>query len=222
MASTTAAVRHHTNLDGPRKLRGASGVIGGLLLTAVMVMAVAIEPGAAITGKQLLQHYADDGRVIFASWATMQWAGIALLWFLGSLRSRLIDAGAERHAATAVIGGTALVALAYVSRAIAVAMPAFATFGLEDGVLDPNTAKLLGIASYEILAGAGVAASVLVGAVAIAGRRTGLLGAGMTRAGYVIAAVAVFSSAFAYLPVAAVGLWIAAVSLKLREVGRSQ
>ncbi len=197
----------------------ATGVAGGALLVISMAIAVAIEPGSSVDAQQLLDHYDDDRMLIFASWMTMQLAGIALLWFLGSVRARLDEAGAARHAATAVLGGTVLVALGYVSRALAAAVPAFAMFSFEGAVLDPNTAKLLGIASYEILAGAGVASSVLLAAIAIGGHRTGLLGRGVARTGYVLAAIAVLSSAFAYFPVAAAGLWIIVVALRMSPRG---
>lgn len=187
-------------------MKGASGVIGGGLLTASMVMAIAIEPGSSITGDKLLEHYADDRVVIIASWAILQMAGVALLWFLGGVRTRLAQAhqvGVERHAASAVLGGTVLVALAYISRATAAAMPAFTNFRLRDGFSIPTLPSCCRIASYEILAGAGVAGRVLVAAAAVGGRRAGLLGPWLARVGYGVAVVALVSSAFAYLPVAA-------------------
>jgi len=108
--------------------------------------------------------------------------------------------------------GVAFAALLLVGRAAAGAPSAIYGFGFKGAELDPVAASLFRYLAYDLWALAGIAASVCVAALSVAGKMSGELPRWLVRTGYAAAVVAFVSVAFPYATLALVMLWFGAVS----------
>lgn len=179
------------------------------------VVGIALDPPlslSSMTGPEVVAHFKDNKNQMFGAFVAIGISGFCLLWFLGAMRSRLRQGGAERLASTFFGAGVAFAALLLAGRAAAGAPSAIYNFGFKGAELDPVAASLFTYLSYDLWALAGIAASVCVAALAVAGKMTGALPSWVVRTGYVAAVVAFLSAAFPYVTLALVMLWLGAVS----------
>jgi hypothetical protein len=169
---------------------------------------------SSMTGQEVVAHFKDNQSQMFAAFVAIGISVFCLLWFLGAMRSRLRQGGvgAERLASTFFGAGVAFAALLLVGRAAAGAPSAIYGFGSKGAELDPVTASLFRYFAYDLWALAGIAASVCVAALSVAGKMTGELPRWLVRTGYAAAVVAFVSVAFPYATLALVMLWLGAVS----------
>lgn len=173
------------------------------------------------TGDEVVAYFEDNEGQMFAAFIAVALGVFCLLWFLGAARARLRrgGTGAERLAATGFGAGVAFCALLLAGRAAAGAPSGLFTFGFEEAELDPVSASLFTFLGYDLWALAGVAASVSVAALAVAGEVAGALPKWLVRAGYVAALLGLISVVFPYATLAVVMLWFGIVSWVL--AGRS-
>ena len=122
---------------------------------------------------EIVDYYQDDpGKLIIGGWLGLL-GGFFLLWFGGSLRAHLRDAGQERLG-TVAFGGA--VAAAVVGLLIDTANLAAAFRADEDDTIDPATATALyDFANSAIGTALPMAIAVFVGATGIAALRSGAL-----------------------------------------------
>jgi hypothetical protein len=170
---------------------------------------------SSMTGQEVVAHFKDNKNQMFGAFVAIGISVFCLLWFLGAMRSRLRQrgVGAERLASTFFGAGVAFAALLLAGRAAAGAPSAIYNFGFEGAELDPVAASLFTYLAYDLWALAGIAASVCVAALSVAGKMTGELPRWLVRTGYVAAVVAFVSLAFPYATLLLVMLWLGAVSL---------
>jgi hypothetical protein len=155
---------------------GVSGLTHvGLLIVAFIVGKA---PEAEKSDSTILEYYTDSGNQVKQMiTAIIALAAVcAFLVFATGLRSMLLDSGAPSPLPDlAFVGGLVSGTLALAGFAVGTAVPA--TFVFSDTFeLDPDTARIvLTIGNIWLLSFAGASASLLVGAVSLASRRTGLL-----------------------------------------------
>lgn len=171
----------------------------------------------SMTGAEVVAYFEDNDVQMFAAFIAVALSMFCLLWFLGAVRARLRrgGAGAERLAATAFGSGVAFSALLMAGRAASGVPSATEMFGFEGAEIEPVAASFFIYLGYDLWAMAGVAASVAVTALAVAGAVDGTFPKWLVRSGYVAAFLALVSIAFPYATLAVVMLWFALVSWRL-------
>jgi hypothetical protein len=161
---------------------------------------------------EIVEYYEDDpGRIILGSWLGLV-GGFFLIWFGGSVRAHLRDAGEERLG-TVAFGGA--VAAAAVGLLIDTANLAAAFRADEDEAIDPATATALYDFANSSIGGAlPIAIAVFIGATGIAALRTGALPRWLGIASLVVVlGLMTFFVAWAFTAVAM--LWALVVSIVL-------
>jgi hypothetical protein len=161
---------------------------------------------------EIVEYYQDDpGMIMLGSWLGLV-GGFFLLWFGGSLRAHLRDAGQERLG-TVAFGGA--VAAASVGLLIDTANVAAAFRADEDDTIDPATATALYDFANTAIGGAlPIAMAVFVGATGIAALRSGALPRWLGFVSLVIVlGLLTFFIAWAFTGVGL--LWVLVVSIML-------
>lgn len=143
-------------------------------------------------------------------------AAAALLWFVAGIRTllRAGDDGGGMLPSAAGLGGGVFAATFLVgmttSNSVAAALAFTDAYQFDAGIA--RLTLILGI----ILTTASLAgAAVLVVATSLAGQRSGLMPTWLSRAGYVVAVLALFSVLLFAWPIALVGLWMLTLSIML-------
>jgi hypothetical protein len=201
--------------DSKWERREISLGIGAFVFFVVGVALGGVVNFSSMTGQEVVAHFKDNKNQMFGAFVAIGISVFCLLWFLGAMRSRLRQrgVGAERLASTFFGAGVAFAALLLAGRAAAGAPSAIYNFGFKGAELDPVAASLFTYLAYDLWALAGIAASVCVAALSVAGKMTGELPRWLVRTGYVAAVVAFVSLAFPYATLLLVMLWLGAVSL---------
>lgn len=198
------------------------GIVAFVFFTVGVFLAGPIDL-KSMTGDEVVAHFEDNKNQMFGAFIAVALAVFCLLWFLGAVRSRLRGGGvgAERLASTCFGGGVAFAALLLAGRAAAGAPSAIYNFGFEGAELDPVVASVFTYLAYDLWAVAGVAASVSVAAMAVAGRMTSVLPTWLVRTGYVTALLAFISAVFTYATLTLAMLWLGLVSWTLVRSARN-
>lgn len=167
-----------------------------------------------MTATEVVTFFEDNQTRILIAFVLIALSVFFLLWFLGAARARLAREGvaAERLATTSLAAGVAFATLLLAGRAAAGAPTGIFMFGFEDAALDPVAASLLTYLGYDLWALAGVAASVSITTMAIAGELSKALPRWLIWSGYVAALVALISIVFPYATLSVAMLWFAGVS----------
>jgi hypothetical protein len=148
-----------------------------------VAFAVLVLVGIGLTGdlgfldppQDLAKVYVDDSGRILAGAQVLVLAAFLLVWFVGTLRTRIHSAegGPARLASTAFGGGVAAAALLLAG---AVAFAAAALRAEDAGAIDANAAATLTDFGNVLLAAAApVALGIVTAATALASLRTGIL-----------------------------------------------
>lgn len=209
-----AEVTARTTEDSKWERREIGLGIGAFVFFVVGVVLGGVTDISSMTGQEVVAHFEDSKNQMFGAFVAIGLSVFCLLWFLGAMRSRLRrgGVGAERLASTFFGAGVAFAALLLAGRAAAGAPSTIFNFGFEGAELDPVAASLFTYLAYDLWALAGIAASVAVVALSIAGKMTGELPRWIVRTGYVAAVLAFISTVFPYATLSLVMLWLAAVS----------
>jgi hypothetical protein len=190
------------------------GGISFAVLFVVGVMLSANTPEYDESDKEWVDWFNDSGhrtmQVIGA--ILMVLAALALIWFVAGLVRQLRSAGASETLATAAGGTGFLLAVAVAIAAIAISQVSAAVTFTEYEVPGAEILKFsehLGFGTLLLMGG--WSAAVMVGAVAFAGRKTGLLPGWLQVASYVVAVLLILSLFF--IPMVLLPLWVIAVSI---------
>lgn len=197
------------------RLAPASGIVFVALFLPGAILFSGPDPWGS--GATLVSHYASS------SARARDWIGAILialavpffLWFLGTLRSTLLQAegGLGRLSGIVLGGGTALAGLVLVGDALQLGPTAAVDWGDTSFTLDPDTARILLFSSDLMVIGAGgMAAAAMVAAATLIARRTGVLPKPIVWLGYVLAPVLILSEMTWGVSFAFLLLWVLATS----------
>lgn len=200
-----------------------AGIVFVVLLFVGLSLALSDLPSGDDPVSKFTSFYNDKGdraKVIIGSYL-MVLAGVFFLWFLASLRVRLlaVEAAPSRLTSIAFGGGVAFVALLMASAAALMSVAADIAFGGEKFV-NPDAARYLPELAYPLLLIAGAFAAIaLIDAVSILILRTGVLPRWIGWFGFVAAIALLFG--FLFLPMVALLLWVLFVSVAMLRAPRA-
>jgi hypothetical protein len=192
------------------------GSLSGVLAVALWILGFIIFSttgvGGADSAAEVRDAYADDEGAILVAGPLFILGGVAFLWFLGALRTRLRAAEREPAALTAIAYATGIVTATFFS-----ALPLGDVAGAiaEDDELEPAAAQALNEFGTGAFVGAEYMAIGFLLAVALVVLRTGVLSRWLAWVSLVLAVVLVIG------PIGWLGLffgfplWVLAVSVLL-------
>jgi hypothetical protein len=209
------------------------GGLAGIAFVALTVLwgiiiLVGDRPGYDSSSAAISEYWGDSGKrglSVLAAIA-LALAGLALLWFLGSLRVILRRAEGEpaRLATIAFAGGVVMAALLFVKNSIdgglALALE-FGEQGVNDFTLDPEVFKTFDAFLIGLLIHEAFAAAVLIGAASLLTLRTRIFPRWLGWAGVVVALLQLASWAVYGVPLILALAWILAVSLLMLRGDRT-
>jgi len=203
----------------PRARSDLWGPIAGIVFVVLFVVGFSLFdlPSGDDSAQEITSFYNDSGdraQLIIASYLMML-AGVFFLWFLASLRNRLLAAEGEpaRLTVIAFASGVVFVAMLMVAAAAFMTVAADITFG-DEKFVSVEGARLLPELGYPILLIGGMFAAIaMIDAASILIVRTGVLPKWIGYFGFV-AAVALLFSVF-FVPIILLVLWVLFVSIAL-------
>lgn len=191
--------------------------VSGLLYVALFVLALVVLGSTGDTPEEVRDYYAENEGRVFTGFFLLVGAALALLWFVSAVRSTLARAGPEPRFLTGLAYGAGVVcsALLVAGAALFVAPVDVAQDG---GWLDPGAADVVDTASYFLITGGIMVASLFVLATSLVGLRTRLLPGWLAWSGIVVAPIVFLAPLF--FPVVFFLAWLVAVSALLLARGR--
>jgi len=196
----------------------AAAGIAGLLFSALFITSVLLlrkGPGAGSTAQEIAVWYGkDDARTIgIVGLYLAPFSGIAFLWFIAVIRSR-IGEREDRFYATVFFGsGILFVAMLFAAAAVAGA-PLMAVKFQDAPAPSPDSIVLVRGLAYTFLYVYGVrAAGVFMIVVSTIALRTAIVPRALAFVGYGFAAVLLFSVSFYKGIVLIFPAWVAALSI---------
>jgi hypothetical protein len=199
-----------------RRTTGIAGIVFVALAIAIVILSG--DADFSRDDAALQDFFVRDSRQAqaFTAVVLLPLAAAALLWFVAGLRSllRAGDDGGGMLPSAAALGGGVFAATFLVgmttSNSVAAALAFTDAYQFDAGIA--RLTLILGI----ILTTASLAgAAVLVVATSLAGQRSGLMPTWLSRSGYVVAVLALFSVLLFAWPIALVGLWMLTLSIML-------
>lgn len=189
------------------------GIAYAVLVVTGVLMLVREEIDGA-TDDQIVTYYGDSGNrtvEMIGSFAIVL-GGLAFLWFLASLRTRLRSVESDSTVLSDLAFGAGVAATTLLLGATVLLSATSSTIAISSGfVVDPNTARLAVAAGYLFLIGAVLMNCVVVAATSmLALRSDGLPNwlAWLGGSAVVLAVVEAF-----LLPVFVIPAWVAVVSI---------
>lgn len=193
----------------------ASGIVYAALFLVATIL-TSDSPDTAASDQRILSYYADSGHRTreFVAIALVAVGVLFFLWFVGVLRDRLRAAEPEPGglSALALAAGVSSATLLMGALAFAIAIPA-SIADTDRFTLDADMYRLFNNASYGLLVGSTMVASVLVAATSVLALRTATLPRWLGWIGLVVALVLVFAVFF--FPLFALWAWVVVVSVVL-------
>lgn len=184
--------------------------VSGLLYVALFVLALVVLGETGDTAEEVRDYYEAHESRIFLGFFLAVGAAVALLTFVSTLRSTLAAVEPEPRPLTALGFAAGVVTSALlVAGAATFAAPA----EQEEGSLDPGAADALDTASYFLITGGVMVASLLVLATSLVALRTQVFPRWLAWAGLVVAPIVFFAPFF--FPVVLFLAWVLAVSVVL-------
>lgn len=206
-------------MTGRIGLGAAGGIAFAVLYFAALTLADL--PEGSDSDARIVALYADAGSrsgIIIAG-VLLGLAGIALLPFLAELRSRLRGAGIAADVAFA--GGLLYVVALFGAGNLFSGYAIGVALGELPEPVNTQLERVLTNQGFGLLLVYGLfAASALVLATSLAGRRTGAVSRGVATAGFVVAPLLLAGAA--YMPQFLVPLWVLAVSVDYARRERFQ
>jgi hypothetical protein len=193
----------------------ASGIVYAALFLVATIL-TSDSPDTGDSDQTILSYYADGGHRTrqFVAIALVAVAVLFFLWFVSVLRDRLraIEPESGGLSALALAAGVSSATLLMGALAFAIAVPA--TIADTDRfTLDANTYRLFDNASYGLLVGSTMVASVLVAPTSVLALRTAALPRWLGWIGLVVALVLLFAVFF--FPLFALWAWVVVISVVL-------
>jgi len=195
---------------------GIAGLAFATLFVASLVL-LRHHPAAGASEQEIADFYRDDqsGNLVLVGLYLVPFSGIAFLWFIAVIRSRVGDRE-DRFFATVFFGSGLLFVAMLFAAAAAAAAPVAATRFLDapqpsaDAISFARSLAFTCLYVYGVRAGA-----VFMIVTSTIGLRTGTLPRWLVGAGYAAALVLLFSIAFLEAIVLVFPLWVAAVSVHI-------
>jgi hypothetical protein len=195
------------------------GPWAGIVFAVLFVVGLSMNnlPSSDDSVAKITSYYNDSGdraQIIIAAYLLFL-AGLFFLWFLASLRERLLEVeGAPgRLTSIAVGGGIVFVPLLMVAAACFASVAGDVSFGGEDFV-SVDGARFLPELGYPILLiGGAFAAIAMIDAASILIVRTGILPVWIGYFGFVAAVLLL--AGVVYIPMVLLALWVLAVSIAM-------
>jgi hypothetical protein len=182
--------------------------ISGVAAAALFVIAFAIAGDAGDSSQEISEFFADSGNraQVVTAWFLFAAGTLLLIWFLWSLRSRLMAAegGVPGLSTLAFAAGMVSVPLWFVANS-AFAAPAF---DYEAGEFNADTAQMIGSVGYGSFVGAQMVFAVTLFATAALAFRTRVFPIWFAWATLIIGLILLF--AIAFIPFFFFLAWIAA------------
>lgn len=229
MLTNGARRRKLGRMDGTRQGGFAGIAFVALTVLWAIIVIVGDRPGYDASNAAITEYWGDSGKrglSVLAAIA-LALAGLALLWFLGSLRVILRRAEGEpaRLATIAFAGGVVMAALLFVKNSIdgglALALE-FGEQGVNDFALDPEVFKVFDAFFIGLLIHEAFAAAVLIGATSLLILRTTFFPRWLGWTGVVVALLELASWLVYGVPLILALAWVFAVSvLLLRRPARA-
>ncbi len=203
------------------------GPIAGIVFVVLFVAGVSIGlnfPDSDDSAAKIAEYYNDSGdraQLIIGSYLIVL-SGVFFLWFLASLRSRLLLAEGAPGRLTAIAFGSGLVFTALVMTAGAIFMTVAAdiTFG-DNKFVSVEGARLLPVLGYPILLIAAMFAAIaMIDATSVLIMRTGTLPRWIAWFGFVTAVLLLFAVFF--IPLLFLMFWVLAVSIAMLRLQPAQ
>lgn len=190
--------------------------VAGIVFVILWIITFAItgdSPDSGDSNSKIVSYYNDSGhraRDIAALFLVLA-AALFFMWFLASLRTRLVQAerGGAGLATAAVGAGVAWTVLTFAA-VVCFTAPSFARSDTDAFQLDPNTFRILNDLGYALWFGGTTIVMVTVVATAIVSARTGLLPKWLTWLSFAVAATLLV--AFLFIPILIFFGWILVVS----------
>jgi hypothetical protein len=202
------------------------GPIGGIVFVVLFVVGLGLNdlPSADDSVTKIANFYNDGGnraQVIIGSY--LLWlAGLFFLWFLASLRSRLLAVEGAPGRLTSIVfgGGIVFMAMLTVASACFASIAGDITFGNEKFV-SVDGARFIPELGYPILFIGGMFAAIaMIDAVSVLIMRTGVFPRWIGWFGF-FAAIALLFAGF-FLPMLALLLWVLFVSIAMLRAPGAQ
>jgi hypothetical protein len=197
--------------------------VAGIVFVVLWIITFIItgnSPDSSDSDAKIVSYYAESGhraRDIAGLFLVLA-ASLFFLWFLASLRARLVQAeGGGAGLAAAAFGAGLVWAVLTFAAVVSFAAPSFARSDTDKFQLDPNTFRLLNDLGYVLWFGGTTIAAVTVVATAIVSSRTGLLPKWLTWVSFVVAATLLV--AFLFFPILIFLGWVLVVSIVLMWKG---
>ncbi len=200
--------------------------VAGIVFVVLWIITFIItgnSPDSSDSDTKIVSYYADSGhraRDIAALFLVLA-ASLFFLWFLASLRARLVQAeGGSAGLAAAAFGAGLVWTVLTFATVVSFAAPSFARSDTDKFQLDPNTFRLLNDFGYVLWFGGTTIAAVTVVATAIVSSRTGLLPKWLTWLSFAVAATLLV--AFLFFPILIFLGWVLVVSIVLMWKGAAE
>jgi magnesium-transporting ATPase (P-type) len=200
--------------------------VAGIVFVILWIITFVItgnSPDSNDSNSKIVAYYNDSGhraRDIAALFLVLA-ASLFFLWFLASLRARLVQAeGGGAGLAAAAFGAGLVWTVLTFAAVVCFASPSFARSDTDAFQLDPNTFRLLNDLGYVLWFGGTTIAVVTVVGTAIVSARTGLLPKWLTWLSFAVAATLLV--AFLFVPILIFLAWVLVVSSVLVWKGMSE
>jgi hypothetical protein len=215
----TAARTAERRLETPRAA-GIAGLAFAALFTASLLL-LRKHPAAGSSADEVADFYLkqDAGRVALVGLYVVPFAGIAFLWFIAAIRSRLGEQEDQFFATVFVGSGLLFVAMLFAAAACGGGLFAAVKFQGQP-VPGPDTvvlARAVGFAFLYVFAVRAAAVFMLV--VSTIGLRTQFLPRWLVFAGYASGLVFLFTVTYVELLALLFPAWVIAVSIVILRAG---
>jgi len=223
LASGTSAAEHVKHRASAPRAAGIAGLVFAVLYTA-SIMLLRYQPPEGSSAQAIADWYqgsAASNVMIFGLYMA-PFAGIAFLWFIGVIRSR-IGSQEDQFLATVLLGsGLIFVALFFASAACAGAFVAAAKFQ-NAPTPGPDSIVYARSLAYALLFIYGMkAAAVFMISVSTFGLRVSILPRWVIFSGYLIALVLLFFVTYLELIALFFPAWVAVVSILILIGGHAK
>lgn len=218
---STVAVKSSTAPVTTRPVRARAwlGPAGaGLLLVATAIIVVSLPNAAGPDGVEKVRaFYAEGGnhRIVPLSEPLALIGAFLMMWFSGTLREYLRQAGGDDRRATVAFTGSLAFAILLPVALLVLATPAGQLAFSQGFRLDPYTAMLFHHVGYVLIAAAMMGAAAVAAATGTVIRDTGILGRGMFRASMVVSVLSLLAMPFVYVPLVLFVIWVIAIGVRL-------
>jgi hypothetical protein len=194
--------------------------IGGIVFVILFVVGMVLfsTPDVDNSADRIRAFYDDKGnrtQLIICGYVLVL-SAVFFIWFLASLRARLLEAegGAGRLTSIVFASGIVFAALLIVAAVSFMFVAGEITFG--DAPVDPEIARVLPDAGFGfLLIGGGFAAIAMIDAASVLIIRTGIFPQWIAWLGFVAALALLFAALF--LPIIALLIWVGVMSLALLQ-----